>query len=668
MAVTPISHTSAHSITATVAPFRAWRGSRLAVARGPMRGTIETERGIIRGLACKCNSLNNNYMTSVKIDSKSLWFQRRKYFITETDLHRACWLVYTDSSRQIGHWAYTTISKDFYSMKRPVLDSIFTLCSTIAITLLATLLLSSCGSSENNVSSGNRSGTLHWGNGTEPQSLDPHIATGVPEHKIIIALMEGLVLKDSKTLEPRPGVAKSWEVSDDGRVYTFYLRDNARWSNGDPHNAHDYVWSWWRALQPALGNLYAYMYFSIENAKEYYEGEITDFDQVGVKALDDHRLQVTLKNPTPYFLQLLDHYSLYPVHRPTVEKFGDADERGTRWTYEGNLVGNGAFQLLEWKINRRVVVERNPNYWDADSVRLNKIIFYPTENAITEERMFRAGQLHYSGTVPADKVATYQSRNDPALHIDPYLGTYFYRLNVRVPHLQDKRVRRALGMTIDREKIAQRILKAGQIPAYAMTPPNTMGYFPESDLEFNPEAAKQLLAEAGYPNGEGFPATEILYNTSEGHRKIAVAIQQMWKTHLNIDVKLLNQEWKVYLNSVSGRDYEIARAGWIGDYVDPNNFLDMFLCNGGNNRTGWCNEEYDRLILEEAPTAKTHDQRLAIFTAAEKMLLEDMPVIPIYIYTSNNLVNTSVKNFNDNILNQPSFKEIYLEADTGVEN
>jgi len=668
MAVTPISHTSAHSITATVAPFRAWRGSRLAVARGPMRGTIETERGIIRGLACKCNSLNNNYMTPVKIDSKSLWFQRRKYFITETDLHRACWLVYTDSSRQIGHWAYTTISKDFYSMKRPVLDSIFTLCSTIAITLLATLLLSSCGSSENNVSSGNRSGTLHWGNGTEPQSLDPHIATGVPEHKIIIALMEGLVLKDSKTLEPRPGVAKSWEVSEDGRVYTFYLRDNARWSNGDPHNAHDYVWSWWRALQPALGNLYAYMYFSIENAKEYYEGEITDFDQVGVKALDDHRLQVTLKNPTPYFLQLLDHYSLYPVHRPTVEKFGDADERGTRWTYEGNLVGNGAFQLLEWKINRRVVVERNPNYWDADSVRLNKIIFYPTENAITEERMFRAGQLHYSGTVPADKVATYQSRNDPALHIDPYLGTYFYRLNVRVPHLQDKRVRRALGMTIDREKIAQRILKAGQIPAYAMTPPNTMGYFPESDLEFNPEAAKQLLAEAGYPNGEGFPATEILYNTSEGHRKIAVAIQQMWKTHLNIDVKLLNQEWKVYLNSVSGRDYEIARAGWIGDYVDPNNFLDMFLCNGGNNRTGWCNEEYDRLILEEAPTAKTHDQRLAIFTAAEKMLLEDMPVIPIYIYTSNNLVNTSVKNFNDNILNQPSFKEIYLEADTGVEN
>ena len=530
-----------------------------------------------------------------------------------------------------------------------------------AMVLLCGLLLTGCGSTENNVTQGNRTGTLHWGNGTEPQSLDPHIATGVPEHKIISALMEGLVLKDRETLEPKPGVAKSWDISDDGLVYTFHLRENARWSNGDPHNAHDYVWSWWRALQPALGNLYAYMYFPIDNAKEYYEGEISDFDQVGVKALDDLTLQVTLKNPTPYFLQLLDHYSLYPVHRATVEKFGTADQRGTRWTYEGNLVSNGAFQLLDWKINRRVVVERNPYYWNADQVRLNNIVYYPTENAVTEERMFRAGQLHYSGTVPADKIAAYQNNNHPALRISPYLGIYFYRINVRVPQLQDKRVRRALGMTIDRDQITQRILKAGQIPAYAMTPPGTMGYYPQSDLRFDPQTARQLLADAGYPNGEGFPSTEILYNTSEGHRKIAVAIQQMWKQHLNIDVTLLNQEWKVYLNSEAIGDYQISRAGWIGDYVDPNNFLDMFLCNGGNNRTGWCNPDYDKLILTDAAEAKTHAERLAIFTRAEKMLLAEMPVIPIYIYTSNNLVDPSVKNFSGNILNQPSFSEIYLE-------
>lgn len=536
----------------------------------------------------------------------------------------------------------------------------------LAISLFLLLSLTGCGDYISNVEQGNLNGTLHWGNSTEPQSLDPHIATGVPEHHIITALMEGLVHKHGETLEPRPGVAKAWDISEDGRVYTFYLRENARWSNGDPHNAHDYIWSWWRALQAPLGNLYAYMYFPIKNAKAYYDGEISDFDQVGVKALDDFTLEVTLTNPTPYFLQLLDHYSTYPVHRATVEKFGKADQRGTRWTYEGNIVGNGAFQLKEWKINRRITVERNPYYWNADNVRLNQVVFYPTENVTTEERMFRAGQLHYSG-IPSDKIEVYTQNKDPSLRIQPYLGIYFYRINVETPQLQDKRVRRALAMTINREQLATQITKGGQIPAYAITPPGTMGYYPESDLTFDPEAAKQLLAEAGYPNGEGFPTTEILYNTSEGHRKIAVAIQQMWKQHLNIDVTLLNQEWKVYLDTVSNRHYAIARAGWIGDYVDPNNFLDMFLCNGGNNRTNWCDKAFDRLILEEAPRAKSHAERLAIFKQAEKILLDDMPVIPIYVYTSNNLVHPSVRNFGRNILNQANYREIYLEPELNEE-
>jgi oligopeptide transport system substrate-binding protein len=535
------------------------------------------------------------------------------------------------------------------------------LVALLAVTGLI-LTLSGCGDYQSNVESGNREGTLHWGNGTEPQSLDPHIATGVPEHHIISSLMEGLVHKDGETLEPRPGVAKSWDISADGRVYTFYLRQDARWSNGDLHNAHDYVWSWWRALQPALGNLYAYMYFPIANAKAYYDGEISDFSQVGVKALDDYVLQVTLTEPIPYFLQLLDHYSTYPVHRATIEKFGKADQRGTRWTFEGNIVGNGAFQLKEWKINRRITVERNPHYWNAENVRLNQVVFYPTENVTTEERMFRAGQLHYSG-IPSDKIQAYSQSDDPSLRIQPYLGVYFYRLNVDKPQLSDKRVRRALGMTINRDQLVSQITKGGQIPAYAITPPGTMGYYPESDLTFDPEGAKKLLAEAGYPNGEGFPTTEILYNTSEGHRKIAVALQQMWKKHLNIDVVLLNQEWKVYLDTVSNHHYEIARAGWIGDYVDPNNFLDMFLCNGGNNRTRWCNPEYDQIILQQVPKAKTHQQRLELFQKAETILLDEMPVIPIYIYTSNNLVHSTVKNFGRNILNQANYREMYLESE-----
>ena len=522
-------------------------------------------------------------------------------------------------------------------------------------------LVGGCGDYENNVYQGNRDGVLHVGNGTEPQSLDPHIATGVPEHHIISAVMEGLVAKDRKTLMPKPGVAESWTISDDLTVYTFKLRRNARWSNGDAHTAHDYAWSWWRALQPALGNQYAYMLFPIDNAQQYYEGDISDFDQVGVKALDDYTLQVTLGNPTPYFLQLLDHYSLYPVHQATILKFGDADERGTRWTYEDNLVGNGPFQLSEWKINRRIEVQKNGYYWDVDNVRLNNIIFYPTDNVTTEERMFRAGQLHITSSIPADKIQTYKDANDLSLRIAPYLGTYFFRININTPHLSDKRVRRALGMAIDREKLTKNILKGGQIPAYAITPPGTVGYYADTDLTFDPSAARTLLAEAGYPDGANFPVTEILYNTNEAHRKVAVAIQQMWRENLNLDLELLNQEWKVYLQTESSGNYQISRAGWIGDYVDPNNFLDMFLCDGGNNRTGWCNPEYDNLILEVAPTMTSHEERLAIFAKAEKMLLDDMPILPIYTYTSNYLINSAVKNYDSNLMNHSVYKDIFLD-------
>ncbi len=534
----------------------------------------------------------------------------------------------------------------------------------LKLVFLAQLLLlsASCGDNQTNVEKGNINGTLFWGNGTEPQSLDPQIATGVPEHHVISALMEGLVLKDRKTLLPKPGVAESWDISDDGRVYTFKIRDNARWSNGDSLTANDFVWSWWRALQPALGNLYAYMLFPIENAQEYYEGALTDFSKVGAKALDENTLQVTLNHPTPYFLQLLDHYSLFPVHKETIEKFGAADERGTRWTYAGNLVGNGAFTLDEWEINRKILVKKNKNYWDSDNVDLNEIVFLPIDNMVTEERMFRAGQLHVTSSLPADKIATYKEIDDSPMRISPYLGTYFYRINVDVPHLQDPKIRRALAMAIDRVNLVEKITKGGQIPAYAMTPPGTMGYFPESSLQYDPEQARKLLSDAGYPDGKDFPITEILYNTNEGHRKIAIAIQEMWKKNLNIDIQILNQEWKVYLDSESAGEYQISRAGWIGDYVDPNNFLDMFICEGGNNRTGWCNEEYDDLILKIAPATKSHKERLEIFQKAETMLLDDMPVIPIYTYTSIQLIDSAVKNFDSNIMNHAYYKDIYLES------
>jgi len=534
-----------------------------------------------------------------------------------------------------------------------------------ALLLTAALLLSACGGGESNVAAGNREQILHFGNGTEPQELDPHIVTGVPESNIINALLEGLVAKDPETLEPIPAVAESWEISDDGKTYTFHLRKNARWSNGDPLTAEDFAWSWWRALQPALGNLYAYMLFPVANAEAYANGEIEDFSQVGVKALDDHTRRVQLTNPTPYFLQLLDHYSAYPLHRATIESFGAADERGTRWTRAGNYVGNGPFVLDSWKLNKIITVRKNPHYWDADKVRLNGIDFHPIENIATEERMFRAGQLHITGTIPIDKIALYQRQQPELLQVEPYLGTYYYRFNLKLPQLQDQRVRRALNLAIDRQAIVERVTKGGELPAASFTPPDTMGYTATSDLRFDPEEARRLMAEAGYPDGKGFPVTDLLYNTSEGHQKIAVAIQQMWNKYLNINIRLNNQDWKVFLSSVNLGQYGIARAGWIGDYVDPNTFLDMWVTGGGNNQTGWSNARYDEIILKLAPATADPEARYTLMREAEAILLDELPVIPLYIYTSKSLIHPSVHGAPGNLMDHILYKNVWLENDAG---
>jgi len=532
--------------------------------------------------------------------------------------------------------------------------------STLLACIVMIMTLLACGTSENNVTTGNRDQILHWGNGDEPQALDPHVVTGVPEHHIIISLLEGLVLKDPSTLEPIPAVAKSWSISENGKEYTFYLREDARWSNGDRLTASDFVWSWHRALLPSLGNLYAYMFYPIKNAEAFHKGKLERFSDVGIKALDPLTLQITLNHPTPYFLQLLDHYSMFPVHRPTIETFGAAGERGTRWTRVGNFVGNGAFSLKQWTLNKVIVVEKNPLYWDAENVKLNGIHYYPMQNLITEERMFRAGQLHRTSSVPVNKIKVYQRDDAQTLKISPYLGTYFYRINTRIKHLQDVRVRRALSMAIDRDQLVKYVTQAGELAAYTVTPPNTMGYTATAPQPtYDPESARALLAEAGYPNGKGLPVMELLFNTSEAHRKIAVAVQQMWKKELNISVSLLNQDWKVYLDSVNSFNYQIARAAWIGDYVDPNSFLDMWIKDGGNNRTGWHDPEYDRLVLEVAPSV-SEKERHRVFRKAETLMLNAAPIIPIYTYVSKHLIHSSVKGLEHNLLNYPLFKQISL--------
>ena len=529
-------------------------------------------------------------------------------------------------------------------------------------TFLVLFFLISCSSSVTPVDDGLEKQIFHFGNGSEPQGIDPHIVTGVPEHHILISLCEGLTIPNAFDDENLPGAAESWSVSDDGKIYIFKLRKNGRWSNGDPVTADDFVWSWQRILTASLGSQYPDMLYYLEGAQEYHTGLTNDFSTVGVKALDSHTLEVKLKAPTPFFTGLLSHYSTWPVHKDTVLKHGSIDDRNGEWTRPGNFVCNGAFNLKSWELNNKIVVEKNPMYWDASTVRLNEIHYYPVSNVMTEDRMFRAGQLHVTSTLPSQKCPVYIEENNPDLRIDPYMGTYFYRLNTNNPYLSDVKVRKALAYSIDRKLLVEKVTKCGQIPAYSFTPPGSNGYEPTTSIPFDPELAKRLLTEAGFDLENKFPKLEILFNTNEDHRKVALAIQQMWQQNLGIEVELVNQDWKVYLSREMVGDFQVSRAGWIGDYEDPNTFLDLMRPNRGNNKTGWEDESYDALV---AKANSTNDQveRYQLLNEAEKMLIDNMPIIPLYTYVRSYQLSPDVKGYNPHILDHHHPKFIYLERD-----
>jgi len=472
----------------------------------------------------------------------------------------------------------------------------------------------------------------------------------------------GLVTLDPSDLHVTPGVAESWDVSDDGTRYVFHLRENARWSNGDRITADDFVYTWRRMLTPSLGAEYAYMLHCIKNAKAFNEGAIADFSEVGVKALDARTLEVVLNNPTPYFLSMQAHSAWYPVHKATIEAFGRMDERNTKWTRPGNLVGNGAYTLTRWVPNNIIEVIKNDQYWNAAAVRLERIIFYPIDNQQTEERCFRTGMLHLTESVPLAKVPVYETNNSDVLFKDPYFGTYFYRMNVTRPPLDDVRVRRALALALDRDAITHNVLTGGQLPARTYTVPDTGGYTCSSGIDHNVAEARRLLVEAGYPEGRGLRPIELLYNTSESHKLIAEAAQRIWKENLGIDVSLVNQDWKVYLASQSALDYDIARASWIGDYLDPISFLECFLGGNGNNRTGWASPEYDAIIERSTRTSDGH-ARIDLLDQAETILLGEAPIIPVYHYTRVFLKSPRVKGWHSNLLGYIAFKDLYLEEE-----
>ncbi len=518
-----------------------------------------------------------------------------------------------------------------------------------------------CHKRESAVALGDRQQVLHWGNMTEPTDLDPQIITSEQDFNIAMALFEGLTAYDPKDMHPVPGVAERWETSPDGLTWTFHLRPDAKWSNGDPVTAQDFVYAFRRLLTPGLGAEYAYMLYHLKNAEAYNAGKLTDFTQVGVHAPNDRTLVLTLWHPVPYLATLAAHVSWSPVHRPTIEKFGKIDQRGSSWTRPGNLVGNGPFVLTEWRPNQYIRVVRSSNYWDRKNVKLREVYFYPINNAPTEEAAFRSGQLHVTTQVPIDKIAEYQRNPSHVLWQVPIFGTYFYRFNVTKPPLNDPRVRRALAMAIDRTGIVQHVLKGGEHPAGHLTPPNIAGFTARAEIPTGIPAAQQLLAEAGFPNGRGFPHLELCFNTSEANQSVAETIQQMWRTNLGIDVVLVNLEAKVQEDAMRQLNYQIARYAWIADYPDPSAFLELMATDNGNNQTGWSNHEYDRLI-RQAQTAANNTDRYACFQRCEEILAAEVPIMPVYFYNRNYLVRPEVKGWYPTELDLHPLKGVYLDS------
>ncbi|HKS37010.1 MAG TPA: peptide ABC transporter substrate-binding protein [Verrucomicrobiae bacterium] len=466
-------------------------------------------------------------------------------------------------------------------------------------------------------------------NGAEPESLDPALLTGQADGRVALALFEGLTRYNPTNGAPAPGLATRWEISPDGKVYTFYLRSNAVWSTGEPITAHDFVYSWLRALDPATASEYAGVLFYVKNGESFNTGKIKDPSQVGANAIDDRTLQVELVNPTPYFIDLCAYPTLAAVPRQSIERHGD------RWLMTRPVPTSGAYELVAWRLNDRIRLRKNPRYWDAAGTQNEIVDLLPCVNANTALNLYETGAADIvwdKNLVPVEMLDLLLKR--PDFHRYDFLGTYFYRYNVTKKPFDDPRVRQAFALVIDKRRIVERITRGGERIASGYTPPGVGGYQPPEGLGYAPERARRLLAEAGFPEGKGFPSFHFLFDTSSKvHEQIAIELQEMWRRELGIKAELRKLEWKTYLRAQAELDFDVCRSSWIGDYNDPNTFLDMFMSNNGNNRTGWKSARYDQL-LREANAEIDPSKRFRSLQEAEKLLVrEDAPIVPLYIYT-----------------------------------
>ena len=619
-------------------------------------------------------------------------------------------------------------------------------------------------------------------NGAEPKSLDPHIMTGQPEGRIADAIFEGVTFRDPETLQPIPGCAERWDVSADGKTYTFHMRKEAKWSDGTPITAHDFVYSWKRLQEPKLGSEYAYIMHMLKGAEEYntYEGHAKkligprdageasivdalaklasasgaeglsatawqDFIEKnkvrdalkdvpdpmlaaalaqgdgrldptqlaglgeglaregerrraaaaharehfgvdeGVFASDDYTLVAQLKAPTPYFLEITSFYSARPVPRHVVEIPGKTDEWVNDWFLPRKIVTNGAFHLTKWRVNEKIRLEKSKTYWGRENIKLDVVDAFPYQNQTLALNLYLTGGADWCPDYPRDLVQILKKRPDFRSHAG--MVVYYYRFNNTRPPFDDVRVREAVSLAIDRQNIVDYVTKLGESPAALFVPPGMPGYAPPSSkIRKDIERARELLAEAGYPGGKGLKEVGILFNSQDTHRKIAEAIADQLRRNLGIQVKAYNQEWQAYQATTLKLDYDMARAGWIGDYSDPKTFLDLWVTKGGNNQTGYSNPTYDSLIrfaanvdafirvadewlprLKEEERARSlleavngatspeeavkalANMRMHLLREAEAILVQDdFPIMPIYFYVVSSLVKPYVKGFHVN--------------------
>lgn len=486
--------------------------------------------------------------------------------------------------------------------------------------LSLTVLLAGCGTRER--------ADFVMANTSEPETLDPALITAQADSRIASSLFEGLLSRDPAG-RLIPAVAERWEISDDALTYTFYLRETARWSDGQPVTAHDFVNSWRRVLTPETGSKYADLtLYAVEGAEDYHRGRTTDFSTVGVVALDDHTLQVKLHSPVPYFLDLVAFITTFPVRTDLVA------ELGNKWMRPGHLVCNGPFVLRSWRINDHVRLELNPFYWDAENVHLRTVDILPLTQATTALNFYLSGVIDLvpdKGLVPAPLLDHLKERRD--FHSAPILATYFFRVNVTRPPLDNLLVRQALAHAVDRQFITEKITRAGEPASASFVPPGLPGYEPAKGLEYNPAWARELLAKAGFPSAAGLGVIEVLYNPSDINDAVAQAIQAMWTRELGVTVELRRQEFRTYLGTMSQLNYMVARSSWIGDYADPSTFLGCFVSGSGNNRTGFSDAQYDQL-LRLAERELDPAKRMLLLRQAEQILLHQAVIIPVFHFVT----------------------------------